>query len=84
MKTLLLTASLFASASTAFAREKNYQFVFEKEMPLAECEAEMQKVAQDWEMTLEKWQENDYYLMSQGDYAGNAYYSSGSCYIYIN
>lgn len=82
MKFTFTALALLACLSTS-ASAKEYSFVYEKKMSLADCKISMSMVASRYGFTLQEWQKNDFYLLNQGEHAGNAYYSQGTCYIYI-
>jgi hypothetical protein len=83
MKKLLLISLLALSTTPAFADGKAYTYIFEKKMSLENCLVEMSKYAKANNYKLEMWEPADFYVLQNGEFAGNAYYSAKSCYIYI-
>lgn len=88
MKKMIAALSLVAALSApAFAR--SYSIVVESKMSQQACSTTILSTLKNLERsaggswTAQMWGHNDYYVLHNGEHAGNAYYSEGTCYIYV-
>ncbi len=81
---LLIAASLYAP--NAKAEPKAYQFAFDQKMSELACLEKSIEVAAENKLVIQpKNSSGDHALNdAEGESAGTAYYSQGSCHIYIN
>lgn len=82
MKALSFLIVISALATPAFAG--SYYTVVDKPMSLSRCLRAIGAYASSKGYETKQWQQNDFYLLENGEKVGNAYYSSGRCYIYLN
>ena len=81
----LLVLSLFASSFAVEAEARSMRTVLERKMPEIECEAVIKAYAFRNGLGLSSIGSTDYILEdSSGERIGNAYFSQGTCYIYVD
>ena len=70
-------------ADSAYAR-RPVVTELEKAMSEQDCRNAIEEYARVNLLVLEEYQDMDFYLMENGERVGNAYHSTGICYIYMD